>query len=750
VVRHLSHHAVPARTALVAAFVVVAATLLALAPTARAGELRAGAGRADITPPTGFYMMGWVRSDAIMKGQNTRLFARVIVLERDGKKVALVAEDLNGIPGGMVADAAKLVADIGFSESNVIVSASHTHASPVGFYNFSTYNSVAPTITTPTDFRLVDATDRQLYTFMVQRLATAIRRANDDLAPAVAGWASTKLLGLTKNRSLEAHLADHGILREFGQGKVSDDPLGYQHTIDPDVQVLRVDKVISGKRVPIGMWSSFADHGTVNKATFTYLNADHHGSATRVVEARLRALRPRGSRQEVVNAYGNTDEGDISAGLDKGGPAYADYVGRREADAMLLAWRVAGENMTSTPPLDLRWTRFCFCGQQTEGGPVADTPELGLPQTTGSEEGRGPLFDLTKTPFEGVRSPVEDGPQGHKVRGLPGSDLPKAVPIVAARIGDHVVVTVPGEITAEMGRRVRQSVLNATAGSGVRAVQLSGLANEYLSYFTTPEEYDRQHYEGGSTIFGQTSSNLLRDQLVGLAGRLVRGAPAPDPYALDPTNGLKPDGRQYPLGAEKGTAVTQPVAVRRLQRAAFAWQGGERGYDRPLDRAFVRVQRRIGSKFRTVDTDLGLAMLWEVDDAGRYTARWEVPRSQPAGVYRFLITAKRYTLASAPFKVSASRALTVVSVRRTGEGAVVELRYPQATENVDLTYRPPTASGGSVRALVGSETVNVSARKGATLTIPAPAGVPVVLAKGAVRDRDGNRSANALTVGGGR
>jgi neutral ceramidase len=381
---------------------------------------------------------------------------------------------------------------------------------------------------------------------------------------------------------------------------------------------------------------------------------------------------------------------------------------------------------------------------------VSAKPELGLPQITGSEEGRGPLYDLTKTPFEGRRSPVEDGAQGHKVQGLPGDDLPKAVPIVAARIGDHVVVTVPGEMTAEMGRRVRQSVLNTVSGSGVRAVQLSGLANEYLSYFTTPEEYDRQHYEGGSTVFGQTSSNLLRDELTNLSGRLVRGEPAPDAYPLDPTNGLKPDGAQYPLGPESATALSQPVATRRLQRASFAWQGGERGFDRPLDRAFVRVQRQIGTKWRTVDSDLGLSMLWEVDGAGRYTARWEVPRSAPRGFYRFLITAKRYTLPSAPFTVSVSRALTVASVGRDAKGVTVELRYPQAVENVDLTYRPPTATGGTVRAVVGGKPVTVRARKGTRLRIPATGGRPVVLNRGAVTDRDGNRSANALTIGAGR
>jgi hypothetical protein len=80
--------------------------VLACAAPAEAAGLRAGAGRADITPPTGYYFLGWVRSDAKATGQHTRLFARAIVLEKDGRKLALVAADLGAIPGGMLADAA--------------------------------------------------------------------------------------------------------------------------------------------------------------------------------------------------------------------------------------------------------------------------------------------------------------------------------------------------------------------------------------------------------------------------------------------------------------------------------------------------------------------------------------------------------------------------------------------------------------------------------------------------------------------
>jgi neutral ceramidase len=78
----------------------VAALLCAAATAQAAPPLRAGAGRSDITPPTGYYAFGWVRGDDKLSGQHTRLFARAIVLQRGGEKVALVAADLGGVPGG--------------------------------------------------------------------------------------------------------------------------------------------------------------------------------------------------------------------------------------------------------------------------------------------------------------------------------------------------------------------------------------------------------------------------------------------------------------------------------------------------------------------------------------------------------------------------------------------------------------------------------------------------------------------------
>ena len=695
-----------------------AATLFAAAP-AHAGTLTAGAGRADATPPTGYFGMGYVRSDMVLRGQHTRLFFRALVLERDGRKLALVAADLGSIAGGMVTEAAERLKDRGFNEGNIVVSASHTHAGPTGYFNFSTYNTVFMTMQTPTDQNVAGERDPQLYAFMVRQLTEAIRRADDDRAPAAAAWSSRQLTGITKNRSVEAHLHNHGIVRGLGEGSAEEDPLGALHTIDPDVHVLRVDKVRGRRRIPIGMWSTYANHGTVNPHTFSVYNADHHGSATRVAEQRMRRLGrvPRG--QEVVNAFGNADEGDMSSALERRGPAWADEVGRREADAMIDAWREAGRSLDREPALDVRWTRVCFCGQETEGGAVDDEAVVGLPLFTGSEEGRGPLHDQTGVPFEDRRSPVPDPHQGYKVQVVRGTDVPQAVPLLVARIGDRVMGTIPGEMTIGMGQRVKEAL--AAAAPGGQPV-LSGLANEFLQYFVTPEEYDRQHYEGGSQLFGRVAGNLVKVTLADLAKRLATGEPSPEPYAFDPRNGVPADAPAFGPGAEQAREVERPApSVRHLQRARFGWQGGPRGLDRPLDAAFVRVEREVRGRWRPFADDLGLQILWRVDDAGRYTADWEVPLDAPRGRYRFRVTANRYELVGVAFDVVATNELRVEV--RDGR---VRLLYPPPDPVADLTWRPEAARRIAVRFDVGGRTVRRSGFDS------------VAIPRGATRIRDGH------------
>jgi hypothetical protein len=628
-----------------------------------AGALRAGAGQADITPPrTGYYLGGWTRADRLALGQSTRLYANALVLQRGTRKLALVAAEVFAIPAGLQEDVARKVADLGYDRTSVVLAASHTHSGPGGFANNPLYNSAAPspeTIGDPSSFVNFFLTpppaDRQLYTFVVNQIAAAIRRADADRSRAAAAWGHTDLTNVTQNRSLFAFLRNYGIRVEDGQATPEMDPKGALDTIDTNVDVLRVDKLVRRRgrtvRVPIGAYSNFADHGTVVHSESQVYSGDHHAAAWRVFAAKVRRAGRVPAGQTVVNVYPNGAEGDMTAGIANVGIAAARRVGTAEANAMYAAWKRAGRRLSRTPALDWRWTRTCFCGRQTATGPVDSAGKEGLPFLTGSDEGRGPLFDLTHVSFEGLTTPAEDPVQGNKVI-VPVGDPPPAVPVGVYRVGDGVIATIPGEPTKQVGVGVRDAVLGALRGTGVTHALIGGLAFDYIQYITTPAEYGAQSYEGGSTLFGRNSATFLQERLAELGAAMKDGKAAPAPYPLDVSYGVKPDGPAFGAGAPSGTITAQPAAtVARGGTVRLAWTGGGRGADRPVDRAFIVAERRSAGRWRTVDTDLGLDMLWRVDDAGHYTLTWDVPASAKAGTYRLRVTASRYGLVSGTFRV---------------------------------------------------------------------------------------------------
>ncbi|GAB3866032.1 ceramidase CerN [Nocardioides maradonensis] len=723
---------------LAAAGLGVATTEAHAAPTP-APVVQVGVGQADITPYTGGFKGGWACSCAKALGQQTRLYAHAVVLQRGSRKVALVSVDLSFFGNGMLVDAAHLLAKRGFTPQNIIVSATHTHGSQMGFMNYGAYNTVLPSVDSLADLSLPSTpADQPMYNLMTRQLATAIRRADDDRRPGSIGWGHTTLYGVTHNRSLEAHLADYGIIEAPGTGTVSQDPHGYDGTVDPAVNVLRVDQRRDGRSVPVGVFTTFANHGTIVQPDFDYFSADHQGAAERILSARIRSAGHVPASQPVVTAFANSDAGDMSSGLVHRGPAYADRIGAAEAQAMFRAWRAAGRSMTSTPTLAVRWTRVCMCGQTVDGHPTDSSPVLGLGQAAGSEEGRTILYQLGLA-HEGDHLPASAGVQGDKVQLLnEKGEIPDALPLSVLQVGDRMLVTWPGEATIGVGAMVRRAVLPIAQRAGMKDVVFVGYEGEYSDYWTTPAEYERQHYEGGSTVFGQYSSLVLRDGLVCLARSLVARRAAPAAYPSDPNQGLHLTTAAYAAGAASGVPTRQPATTARLGHPTFAWTGGGDGADRPVDRAFVTVQRWTAGRWTPVADDLGLQMLWGVDDKGAYTAQWEIPVSARTGHYRFVVTAKRYRLASHPFAVTAGAILTPATT-----GGVVRLALPAADERADWTPRPRFATGGRIRFVVDGRSVVVMST---TTGFAVPAGTHVSIPAGAARDRYGNTNPTAVTI----
>ena len=182
--------------------------------------------------------------------------------------------------------------------------------------------------------------------------------------------------------------------------------------------------------------------------------------------------------------------------------------------------------------------------------------------------------------------------------------------------------------------------------------------------------------------------------------------------------------------------------ARRLLHPTVTWQGGRRGFDRPLDRAFVSIQRRSGGSWHTVESDLGLEVLWQVNASGVYQAEWEPPYVHRLGTYRFRITANRYSLASRRFRLEPSSALTVRRLATPAGKAAVELRYPPPSVHEDVGDQPPdsnasltarparVAAGGKVTFVVDGHRRTVTAGPGGRFEIRAAPGANVKIPAG--------------------
>jgi hypothetical protein len=95
--------------------------------------------------------------------------------------------------------------------------------------------------------------------------------------------------------------------------------------------------------------------------------------------------------------------------------------------------------------------------------------------------------------------------------------VPKILPIQILKIGQLVIVGFPGELTTMAGRRLRNDVLDALRGTGVQHLAMAAYANDYSQYVTTKEEYDMQHYEGASNLFGPFTLQAYQQEFRKLA-----------------------------------------------------------------------------------------------------------------------------------------------------------------------------------------------------------------------------------------
>lgn len=114
-------------------FVAFLLSVVCSAGFAEAEGWKAGAAKANITPPSGMWMSGYASRDHAAEGKLHDLWAKALVLEdAQGNRGAIVTLDLVGIDRQLSEKVCQLLADKhGLTRDQVALCTSHTHTGPV-------------------------------------------------------------------------------------------------------------------------------------------------------------------------------------------------------------------------------------------------------------------------------------------------------------------------------------------------------------------------------------------------------------------------------------------------------------------------------------------------------------------------------------------------------------------------------------------------------------------------------------------
>lgn len=89
--------------------------------------------------------------------------------------------------------------------------------------------------------------------------------------------------------------------------------------------------------------------------------------------------------------------------------------------------------------------------------------------------------------------------------------IPPILPFQIMKIGNLLIVAVPGEISYVSSLRLKENIVERLKGSDIEEVVITSYANAYMGYITTPEEYSEQCYEGGHTVYGRRTLEAIME-----------------------------------------------------------------------------------------------------------------------------------------------------------------------------------------------------------------------------------------------
>ncbi|MEV5645526.1 neutral/alkaline ceramidase [Streptomyces flaveolus] len=638
-----------------------------------------GRGIADITGAAAESgMMGYSKFDQQTSGIHQRLRARafVIVDPASGNRIAWCNTDQGILPFAVFrAVLARLTAAFGsvYSEQNVSLSATHTHAGPGGCSHDLAYNLATLGF------------QRQNFDAVVDGIVEAISTAHADLKPGTITLGRGELTDASVNRSRPA----------FERNPEADKDV-YPLGIDPTMTVLRFRQ----GRTDVGAISWFPTHGTSMTNGNTLISGDNKGYAAYAWEHDTAGVRYLDDRPGFVAAFPQTNAGDMSPNLNLrpgSGPTDDEFentrlIGLRQSSAAQRIHSSATTPIRGGIDSRLRYvdmSQVQVDGRYTPDGRTHHTSSgvIGLSTLAGSvEDGPGipGLIEGTPSPLapliEHINSAVPQwlaDEQSPKTSVVPGGLLratPDVLPLQLLKMGQLYLVGGPAEYTIVAGLRIRRAVAEEL-GVPLENVLMQGYTNGYSQYVATPEEYDSQQYEGASTLFGRYTTPAYQQEFAKLASamrentRLPLGTPPPSPAigTLNVQPGVVLDSPG--LWRSYGQVLTDAApGYRTGQRATVVFVTGHPKNDLHRGGTFLEIQRlKDGSWARYLDDgDWQTTYRWQrtntLTGESTATVTWDIASDTPPGTYRIVhfgdakngLTSaiSAFTGASRPFTVS--------------------------------------------------------------------------------------------------
>ncbi|WP_436494235.1 neutral/alkaline ceramidase [Actinokineospora sp. HUAS TT18] len=630
----------------------LAAAFVVTIPTAQAAPQTylIGRGISDVTGPAAENgMMGYSAFDQKTSGihQRQRSRAFIAVDQSTGKRVAYVNADLamifRAVQEGVLAKLKPRYGDL-YTKENLLLSATHTHSGPGGYSHNLAYNLS------------ILGFQEQTFNAIVDGIVESVVEAHNDLKPGTISLGRGELTNASVNRSRVAYEANP-----------AEDKANFPNAIDPAMTVLRFKQGATD----VGSIAWFATHNTSVTNENTLITPDNKGYAAYQWEHDHKGVRYLDNDPNAfVAAFPNTNAGDMSPNLNLrpgSGPTEDEFENTRVIGERQNAKAQEVYNGPQTPlsgSVDYRMRFVDMSTVDVEGRYTTDgTPKRTCPGVVGASTLAGSVEDGPAIPgfTEGMTSPIAalleplnvavpewvKGCQYPKATLVPTGLIqatPNILPLQIVKLGQLHLVAMPAEVTIVSGLRIRRTVA-AELGVPIENVLIQAYANDYSQYVTTPEEYDKQQYEGGSTLFGRNTLPAYQQELAKLAQSLKAGTalaagptPGKPPFTdLNLQTGVVFDDKD--LFQRFGQVLTQPAAgYQRGQTVTAKFVTGHPKNNLHRNGTFMEVQREIAGQWVRVadDGDWSTRYRWaRVGIANsEATITWDIPANTPPGRYR--------------------------------------------------------------------------------------------------------------------